>query len=144
MLFRRSARFRRTASVAVELVVLLPILMFFAIIGVDYARIFSRIMILETASRNACLYAAEDPIKAYDTVGIEVVARKDMTDISPETPTTVTIERFTGTDGFNYVKVTVSITFKTVTNFPGVPSQSQLNRSTHMRVCPTTPKPGTF
>lgn len=118
--------------------------MFFAIIGVDYARIFSRIMILESASRNACYYAAQDPIKAADKAGIEVIARKDMTDISSATPTTVTSEVYTGTDGFQYVRVTTSMTFETVTNFPGVPSQSVLNRSTEMRVCPTTPKPGTY
>lgn len=144
MRIHRSSRSVRTASVAVELAVLLPMLMFFGVIGVDYARIFSRIQILETASRNACVYAAQDPIKAADTVAIEAVAKKDMTDISASTPTTVTSEVFTGTDGFKYVKVTTTMTFKTVTNFPGVPSQTVLNRTTQMRVCPTTPKAGTY
>jgi hypothetical protein len=40
--------------------------------------------------------------------------------------------------------VTVTRTFNTVTNFPAVPSSSNLSRTTDMRVCPKTPKPGTF
>lgn len=142
MLVRRRSRPVRSGAVAVELAILLPLLMFMAVIGVDYARVFSRTLILETASRNACLYACQDSDKAVDTVGIKAVAEKDMTDVSP-TPTVVS-SVYTGADGFQYVKVTVSMTFTTVTDFPGVPRNSNLSRSTEMRVCPKTPKPGTF
>jgi Flp pilus assembly protein TadG len=142
MRVRRRSRPARPGAVAVELAILLPLLMFFAVIGVDFARVFSRTLILETASRNACLYAAQDSDKAADTVGIKAVAEKDMTDVSP-TPTVATTVT-TGADGFQYVKVTVSMTFTTVTDFPGVPRTSNLSRSTEMRVCPKTPKPGTF
>ena len=141
MLIRRPTADRR-GSVAVELAILLPLLVFLAVIGVDYARVFSRTLILESASRNAALYACQDSDKAIDTTGIRAVAQKDLTDVSP-TPT-VTSSTYTGTDGFLHVKVTVSMTFTTVTNFPGVPHQSNLSRTTDMRVCPKTPKPGTF
>jgi len=141
MLIRRPHT-ARSGAVAVELAVLLPLLMFMAVIGVDYARVFSRTLILETASRNACLYACQDSDKAIDTTGIQAVAQKDLTDVSP-TPT-VTSSTYTGTDGFMHVKVTVSMTFKTVTAYPGVPSSTNLSRTTDMRVCPKTPKSGTF
>ena len=141
MLIRRRAADRR-AAVAVELAVLLPMLMFFAVIGVDYARVFSRTLILETASRNACYYAAQDSTKAVDTAGITAVAQKDLTDVSDTT--TVTSSTYLGDDGFTHVQVTVSMTFNTITDFPGVPYQSNLSRTTDMRVCPTTPKAGTF
>ena len=143
MLIRRPPESVRRGAVAVELAVLLPLLMFLAVIGVDYARIFSRAMILETASRNACVYAAQDSDKAVDTAGIQAVALKDLTDVDP-TPTVTPNPPYTGADGFQYVKVTVSMTFSTVTDFPGVPSQTQLSRSTTMRVNPKTPKPGTY
>ena len=141
MLIRRPTADRH-GSVAVELAILLPLLVFLAVIGVDYARVFSRTLILESASRNAALYACQDSDKAIDTTGIRAVAQKDLTDVSP-TPT-VTSSTYTGTDGFLHVKVTVAMTFTTVTNFPGVPHQSNLSRTTDMRVCPKTPKPGTF
>jgi len=141
MLIRRK-RQTRPGAVAVELAILLPLLMFLAVIGVDYARIFSRALILESASRNAALWAAQDPTKAADTAGIQTVAQKDLTDVSP-TPT-VSSSTYTGTDGFQHVKVTVSMTFSTITNYPGVPYQTTLSRTTDMRVCPKAPKPGTY
>jgi Flp pilus assembly protein TadG len=128
--------------VTVELAILLPLLVFLCAIGVDFARVFSRTIILETASRNAAIYAAQDPAKAIDVAGIEAAARKDMTDISPAP--TVTSEVYTGADGFQHVRVTIRYTFDTITMFPGVPRQSQLVRSTDMRVCQMYPKPGTY
>jgi Flp pilus assembly protein TadG len=141
MLIRRPTA-ARPGSVAVELAILLPMLMFLAVIGVDYARVFNRTLILETASRNAAFYACQDSTNAANTAGIQAVAQRDLTDVSP-TPT-VTSSTYMGTDGFMHVKVTVSMTFTTVTNFPGVPYQSNLSRTTDMRVCPKTPKAGTF
>lgn len=141
MLVRRTQA-PRNGAVAVELAILLPMLMFLAVIGVDYARIFSRSLILETASRNGGWYACQDSTHAADTAGIQAVASKDLTDVSDTT--NVTSSTYTGTDGFMHVTVTVSMTFSTITNFPGVPYQTNLTRTTDFRVCPSTPKPGTF
>jgi Flp pilus assembly protein TadG len=145
MLIRRPPQSDRRGSVAVELAVLLPLLMFLAVIGVDYARIFSRAIVIESASRNACYWAAQHPDKAIDDAGITAVAMRDLTEFTTGGVTpTVTVLRYTGTDTFQHVKVTVTVTFNTVTNYPGVPSSTALSRSTDMRVCPKTPKPGTF
>ena len=141
MLLRRASIPNRSGTVAVELAVLLPLVMFCAVIGVDYARIFSRTMILETASRNAAMWACQDIDHAKDAAGIQRVAEMDMTDVSP-TPT-VTSQVYNGPDGWQYVKVTVKTPFQTVTNFPGVPATSNLERTTDMRILPLTPKPGT-
>jgi uncharacterized membrane protein len=142
MLICRSSPRVRSGSVAVELAILLPLIVFFAVIGVDYARIFSRTMILETASRNACYWACQDIDHANNTAGIVSVAQQDLTDVSP-TPT-VTSRVYNGGDGFQYVRVTVSMPFNTVTNFPGVPNTSSLERTTDMRILPMFPKPGTY
>jgi Flp pilus assembly protein TadG len=138
----RSNRTARRGTISVEMAFMAPLLMFFAVIGVDYARIFSRALILETASRNGCWYACQDATHAADTANIQAVALKDLTDVTP-TPT-VTSSTYVGADGFTYVRVTCSMTFTTITNYPAVPSSSNLSRYTDMRVCPTTPKPGTF
>lgn len=145
MMIQRPSRSIRSGTVAVELAVVLPLLMFLAVIGVDFARVFSRAMVLQAAARNACVYASQDSdtAAAANEPAIKAVAMKDLTDVGAGTAT-VKIDRFPGTDGFQYVKVTISMTFKTITNFPGVPSNSQLIRSTTMRVCPKTPKPGTY
>jgi len=142
MLLRRRVTPSRTGTVAVELAVLLPLVMFCAVIGVDYARVFSRTMVLETASRNAAFYAAQDIDHAKNAAAIEAVALRDLTDVSP-TPT-VTSRVYKGADGWDYVKVTVTMPFDTVTEFPGVPKHSDLTRSTDMRVLPMLPKPGTY
>jgi hypothetical protein len=67
---------------------------------------------------------------------------KDLTDTSP-TPT-VTVSRYTGTDGWSYVQVKITQTFTTITSFPGVPNSSTLSRTTDMRVNPKTFKAGTY
>jgi Flp pilus assembly protein TadG len=141
MLVRR-IQAARSGAVAVELAILLPMITFLAVIGVDYARIFSRTLILQTASRNGAWYACQDPTHAADTAGIQAVANKDLSDVSDTT--NVTSSTYTGTDGFMHVTVTVSMTFNTICNFPGVPYSSNLSRTTDFRVCPATPKPGTF
>jgi Flp pilus assembly protein TadG len=142
MTARQASAVRRDGAIAVEFAVLLPLVMFLAVIGVDYARIFSRALILETASRNGALWASEDITHAQDTAGITAVCNKDLTDTSP-TPT-ITVTTYVAADGFTYVQVKIQQTFATVTDFPGVPSNSTLSRTTDMRVKPTTPKPGTF
>ena len=142
MLLRRPPTQYRSGAVAVELAILMPLIMFFAVIGVDYARIFSRTMILETASRNAAIWACQDIDHAKNAAQIKVIAEKDLTDVSP-TPT-VTSRVYRGTDGWDYVKVTVAMPFETITRFPGVPAQSDLSRTTDMRVLPMLPKPGTY
>jgi Flp pilus assembly protein TadG len=145
MLIRRSPQAERRGSVAVEMAVLLPLLMFLAVVGVDYARIFSRAIVIESASRNACYWGAQHPDKSIDPVGIKAVAMRDLTEFTSAGVTpTVTTQLYTGSDGFQHLKVTVTVVFNTVTKYPGVPSSTNLSRTTDMRVCPKTPKPGTF
>lgn len=132
----------RSGAIAVEFAIVLPLIMFMAIIGVDYARVFSRTLILETASRNGAWYGCQNPTNAANTAGIKAVTLRDLTDISP-TPD-VSSSTYVAADGNLYVRVTVQQTFTTITNYPGVPQTSTLIRTTDMRVCPTAPKPGTY
>jgi Flp pilus assembly protein TadG len=132
---RREAR--RCGVACVELAVLLPLLVFLFVVAVDFARVWYQYTIMADCARNGALYGSLDPTHAADTAGIQNAALADATDISP----TPTVTSTTGTDssGNPYVSVTVTWTFNTVTNYPGVPSSLVLTRTVQMRVDPVVP-----
>lgn len=145
----------RPAIAALELALLLPFLMFLWVVAIDWARIFYYTVTLEYAARDGCYYASNYPgIYNYDTNGdgiaqdseIQTAALSEATNLSP-TPTVTTTYDTTyngayasaSASGNNYVQVKVTYTFQTVTNFPGVPSSTVLNRQVRMRIAPTIP-----
>ncbi len=138
MLFRRTRAGARRAAVAVELAVLLPLLVFLAAVGVDFARAFYYSLTVTSAARNGALYGSQDTSHSTDTAGIKATALADATNLSPSPDVSST----TGTDAQSnpYVQVTVSWTFNTITNFPGVPGSVTLSRTVQMRVGPLVPK----
>jgi Flp pilus assembly protein TadG len=134
-------RRRREGAAAVEFAVAAPILMFLFAIGVDFARAFYAHLIITNASRNGALYGCDNPTKANDTAGIQARALMDTTDLAN---VTVTSGNYVDpSDGNEYLWVTVSYPFQTVTSFPGVPSET-IYQTTIVRVEPTTPRPGTY
>ena len=127
---------RRTAVAAVELAVLLPFLAFIFVVTVDFSRIFYDSLILNNCARNGALYGCANPANSLDTTGIQNAALADASNLNP-TPT-VTSTTGTNSDG-NYVQVTVTWTFQTITNYPGIPSTITLTRTVQMRVTPQVP-----
>jgi Flp pilus assembly protein TadG len=121
----------------VELAVLLPFLAFIFVVAADYSRIFYAKMTINTCARNGALYGCDNPTKAADTVGIQNAALADASNLNPSP--TVTSTTGTDSDGNNYVEVTVSCQFQTITNFPGIPSSVTLSRTVRMRVTPLLP-----
>ncbi|HEY8504563.1 MAG TPA: TadE/TadG family type IV pilus assembly protein [Gemmataceae bacterium] len=138
----RPAGESRTGTAAVELAVLLPLLAFLLVIGVDFARVFYYTVSITNAAEAGALYGSQSPEKAADTAGIQQVAMRDLTGISP--PPTVTSWTESDAEGFLHLTVRVQYQFSTVTNYPGVPSSPVLERICKMRVQPTAPKPGTY
>jgi Flp pilus assembly protein TadG len=126
----------RKGVAAVELAVLLPFLAFIFVVTVDFSRIFYDALILSNCARNGALYACANPTNSLDTTGIQNAALADASNLSP-TPT-VTSTTGTNSDG-NYVQVTVTWTFQTITNYPGIPSTITLTRTVQMRVSPRVP-----
>jgi Flp pilus assembly protein TadG len=131
---RRPAR--RKAVAAVELAVLLPFLAFIFVVTVDFSRIFYDSLILANCARNGALYGCANPTNAQDTAGIQNAALADATNLTPAP--TVTSTTGTNSDG-NYVQVTVTFTFQTLTNYPGIPNSITLTRTVQMRVTPVLP-----
>jgi Flp pilus assembly protein TadG len=124
----------RRAAAAVELALLLPFLTFIFVAGVDYARVFYYYLTVTNCARSGALYGCADGAHAADTSGIQSAAKAESTELAPSLHVTST----TGTDstGNPFVAVTVSYPFKTIANFPGIPSSATIIRTVQMRVAP--------
>ena len=130
---------RRPAAAAVEFAVLLPFLMFVAVIATDWARLLHYTITVEACARNGALYAS-DPVAAslspYKSVAEAAMAEAPNLDKTATVTTTAT----TDSNGSAAVIVKVEVAFTTITNFPGVPSSQTLTRIVQMRVAPLATK----
>jgi Flp pilus assembly protein TadG len=134
-------RARRGAAI-VELAILVPLLVFLFVIGTDFARSFYYSLTVANGARNGALYGATDADHAADSAGIRAAALTDLGDLTP-TPD-VSSTTLTDAAGNQYIKVTVTYAFSTITNYPGVPSSFNITQICQMRVQPMTPKAGTY
>jgi Flp pilus assembly protein TadG len=126
----------RRASASVELALIAPPLLFLCLVGGDYARLFYHAQVVAGCARNGAIYGCIDPTHAANTSGISSAALADAPDLSPAP--TVTSNTGTDADG-DYVEVTATYTFHTVTNYPGIPTTTTLSRTVRMRVAPVVP-----
>jgi len=124
---------RRHGAATVELAVVLPFMVLVLLIAIDYCRIFYYTITMENAARAGALYASYSATNSVDNNGITNAALAELTNVKSAT-TSVT----RGTDANNNptVNVTVTYTFKTVTNYPVLPGSVVLNRTVSMRVLP--------
>jgi len=127
----------RRAGAAVEFAALLPFLIFLAVIGTDWARLFYYTIAIESAARTGALWAAdtagqsESPFTSVSAAALSACPSLNPTPTVSSASTTV--------DGKPGVRVTVNVTFHTITNLPGVPKTENLTRSVAMRMIPVTP-----
>jgi len=134
----RGGTSRPGASTA-ELAILLPLLAFLFVIAVDWGRIFYFSLAVENCARNGALYGSDPFEPAQSTyTSISAAALADAGNLQP--PPTVTSTNGTDSGGNAYVEVTVAWQFASLTNFPGVPSTTNLTRTVRMRMQPVTPK----
>ena len=128
----------RHGSAAVELAVLLPFMAFLLVIGMDFARVYRHAQVVTNCARNGALYGAFNTAQANDKTGIRAAALADAGDLAGQPK--VTSETGTAADGSEYVRVTVSWPFATLTNYPGVPSTMDITRTVQMRVGTMRPR----
>jgi Flp pilus assembly protein TadG len=133
----KGAEKRRPGAAAVELALLLPLLAFLFVVAVDFARLFYYSLTITNCARNGAMWAC-DPAGSIQTPykTVTEAALADAGNISP-TPT-VTSQTVSDSKG-NYAEVTVRWTFKTITNYPGVPSTMDLSRTVRMRMVAAVP-----
>jgi Flp pilus assembly protein TadG len=125
----------------VELAVLLPFLLFLAVIATDWARQLYYTIVLENAARSGALYACDQISQSQSPYSNVTDAALSEAPNLPLTPTVTQTNLVDGGDGQPAVVVTVSVTFNTITNFSypswfGVPNSVPLSRSVQMRVAP--------
>jgi Flp pilus assembly protein TadG len=137
VILRRRIRDRRHGAAAVEFAVLLPFIIYLAVIGTDWARLFYHTISIESCARTGALWAA-DPVTQSESryTNVTDAARSGAPNLNP--PPTVTQTAVT-IDGRPGVKVTVTTPFTTITTFPGVPKNQTLTRFVEMRIIPVAP-----
>ena len=133
----RNRSARRQGAAAVELAVLAPFLVFLFVIAVDWSRIFYYSLTVNNCARNGALYAA-DPYSttAQPYANITQAALADAPSLSPQP--TVASASGADTQG-SYVECTVSYTFTTVSNFPGINRNTPIVRTVRVYTVPKVP-----
>lgn len=133
---------RRPGVAAVELAFLLPFLLFLFVITVDFGRAFYFSMTVATCARNGALWQSDPYARAespYKT--LKDAAMADASNLNDPTNQPKIVST-TGTDstGNEYVEVTVTYQFKSISRFPLLPSSMNITRTAKMPVAPMNPK----
>ncbi len=100
-------------------------------------RLFYYTIAIENCARAGALYAADPttaPEAAYSNV--TAAALGSAPNLNPTPTVTLVPTTINGRPG---VRVTVTVQFTTITNFPGVPHSQTLVRSVEMRIIPASP-----
>jgi Flp pilus assembly protein TadG len=151
----RKHRARRAAA-TVEFAVLAPFLAFLFVIAVDWARIFYYSIAVTNCARNGALYMSQQhsaktissPYTDSGYVNLYVKSATPVTDAAladaHDLKPTPTVTSASGSDSHGpYVEVTVSYTFRTVTDFSVahfvVPSSANVTKTVRMYVPPESP-----
>jgi hypothetical protein len=140
---------KRRGLAAIELAFSLPLLAYMLVAGVDFARIFYFEMVLDGCARNGALYVqltADDPTSAFASVLAAVLADANANGLTPAPTVAVGYSAssagpFTQTTSVSpgYVQVTVSWTFQTLVQYPGIASETPMTRVCLMPVASATP-----
>ena len=116
----------------------LPGLLFLTMATIDFSRVYYYSATVASCARNGALYACDGLAQADSPyTSVSQAALADASNLSPSP----TVSSAVGVDstGASYVEVTVTYTFQTIVNYPGIPSSSTVSRKVRMRVAPTTP-----
>lgn len=125
---------KRRGAAAVEFALLLPLLCFLFVATVDFCRIYYFSVTVSNCARNGALYGSADIAHAQNSGGILSAAQKDAANLNLDQ-----LNISSTTDSSSYVSVTVSYPFRTITSYPGIPSQVNIVRTVRMNILPPTP-----
>jgi Flp pilus assembly protein TadG len=120
---------------AVELATCLPLLTLICLGICDFSRVFYDKVALNNCARNGALFA-NNPSLAAGTpyTNTTAAALANASNLSP-TPT-VTTASGTDANGYKYIEVTVSYTFTTLINYPGLANTVPLSSKVRMMSSP--------
>ena len=131
---RYRSRGGRRGAASVELAVLLPFLLYLAVITVDWARLMYFTISINDCARSGAIWASDEELRMRSRyTNVSDAALAEAPQIAPAATVTsrsVTYEKNSA------VEVTVSYPFRTITDFPGVPASETLVRTVRMRIAP--------
>jgi len=122
---------------AVELAIPLPLLVFVFLVAVDFCRIFYFVLTVENCARNGALWACD----AYGQTespyaNVTTAARADFPESSRSQLSVTDPASVIKKDGIEYVQVTCTYSFQTITSYPGIAGPWNIQRSAWARVVP--------
>src|SRR6516225_6058070 len=118
---------KRSAVAAVELAVFLPFLVFLFLIAVDFSRIFYCSLTITNCARNGAVFASQvNNSQSWQNgaalTTIQQAAIADGGNLNPPlSASNVSVSQGLDADGNSCVTVSVSYTFQTIADFPGIP-----------------------
>ena len=136
---RPSRSTARRGVAVVELAILLPVMVFLLLVGIDYCRLFYFSQVVCNCTRNGAMYAT-DPYStaASPYASLEEAAKADA---DSDVQSQLTVTSTTGTDTYgSYTQVSVSYPFSTLTSYPWLPKTVTITRTAQVRVAPQVPK----
>jgi hypothetical protein len=104
----------------------------------DFSRAFHDFVTITDSARNGSLFASQNPTLSPSAYQAGISAASTIDANGMKTVPTVSTASGTLGPGNNYVDVTVSNPFSTLTPYPGIPSQIAITRTIRMRVQPTS------
>jgi Flp pilus assembly protein TadG len=133
---RQRNRERRGGAV-VEFAIILPFLIYLAVIGTDWARLLYFTITVEECARAGALWQADTSSRGES--GYTTVTAAALSSAPGLTPTPTVTVSSTTVSGRTIWQVTVSMPFTTITNLPGIPQTQTVTRTVEMREFPTAP-----
>lgn len=133
-------------SSLVELALLLPVLLLFLVVAVDFGRAYSASMVVNSSASAGALYGVQNP---GDVAGMVLAAKLDVNSVLALTPTaSFGCECADGSGAVasclkaptcssnivNYVEVDISTSYTPLLPYPGFPTSIPVNASARMRV----------
>lgn len=131
----------------IELALVLPVLMFLLLGGIEVGRYAYYAIVAANAARAGVQYGAQGPQQAYDTTGMSSAAMQDAMGLSSlkaqawelcsqngATPTQCATGSVPASGNVYYVKVQVTGTFTSLLSYPGIPTHIPVSGSAMMRV----------
>lgn len=129
-------RRRHAGQGIVELALLTPVLLLILLVAVDFGRAYSASIEVTNAAREGAAFGSRSSENANDETAIEDAVLADTPSIYGEAISRDDIDTSTPTDSYGYeqVVVTVEYEFRTLVDYPGIPSSIPISRTVTMRV----------
>ena len=115
---------------------------------VDFGRLFSEYVTINTCARNGALYACDPATQSQSPyASLTLAAQADASNMSPLPTVDSPMYSATAAGPYGsttpisngYVEVTVHRDFTTLLDYPGIPHTTTLSRSVRMRMLSTLP-----